>query len=247
MEHLAEILAEILREEVRCLDSLALSFSGGLDSGILAYLLKDCNAKFYTVGIEGSKDIENAEEAASHLGISVDVIEIGEYDILEGLLFLKRIDPSMDVLEASFELPLYFVSSYSMEDFVMTGQGSDELFGGYKKYLENPELMREDFNRLLVRTKPREVKIATLLGKELLTPYLSKRVMEFSQNLPLELKIRNGIRKYILREAARILGVPESIYTREKKAAQYGSGIWKMIKRMAKEQDKSVEEFFASL
>ncbi len=247
MEHLAEILANILKDEVQCLDSLAVAFSGGLDSGILAYLLRDCDARFYTVGIEGSKDVENAEEAASHLDISVDIIEIGEYDILEGLLFLKRIDPNIDVLEASFELPLYFVSSYSLEDFVMSGQGSDELFGGYRKYLENPNLMREDFNRLLVRTRPREVKIATLLGKELLTPYLSQRIIEFSQNLPLELKIRDGVRKYILREAAKILGVPEIIYTREKKAAQYGSGIWKMIKKMAKDQNRNVEEFFASL
>ena len=247
MKDFADILASILEDEVRCRESLAVAFSGGLDSGILAHLLKDCDAKFYTVGIEGSKDIANAKEAASHLKLSLEIIEIGENDILEGLLFLKRVDPSIEVIEAAFELPLYFVCSYSLEDFVMTGQGSDELFGGYQKYLDNPDLMGEDLNRLLVRTKPREIKIATLLGKELITPYLSKRVMEFAFNLPMDLKIKNGVRKYILREAAKVLNVPESIVMREKKAAQYGSGIWKTMRRMAKERGQSLDEFFSSL
>ena len=247
MEDMAAVLAEILRDVVECRDSLALAFSGGLDSGVLAYLLKDCDVKFYTVGIEGSKDIANAEESATELGIEFETIEIGENDILEGLLFLKRVDPTIDAHEASFELPLYFVCSYAFEDFIMTGQGSDELFGGYRKYIENPQLMAQDLNRLLVRTKPRELRIATLLGKDLITPYLHSRVIEFAQNVPLEMKVRDGIRKYILREAAKILGLPTSIANREKKAAQYGSGIWKMMKGMAKERGQSVEEFFSSL
>ncbi len=247
MEHLAELLAEILRDEVKCIESIALAFSGGLDSGILAYLLRDCNVKFYTVGIEGSMDIQNALNAAELLGIEVESIEINENDVLEGLLFLKRVDPEINALESSFELPLYFVLSYAYEDNVMTGQGSDELFGGYAKYLENPWLMNEDLNRLLVKTKPREIRMAALLGKDLITPYLEKRVMEFAANIPMEMKIRNGIRKYILREAARLLGVPKSIVEREKKAAQYGSGVWKIMKKIAKDRGISVEEFVKSL
>ncbi len=247
MEELAAVLAEILREEIKCRESLGVAFSGGLDSGLLAYLLRDCGAKFYTVGIEGSRDIENAQDAARVLGIDLEVVEIGENDILEGLLFLKRVDPEISAVEASFELPLYFVCSHAPEDFVMTGQGSDEIFGGYRKYVDKPELMREDLDRLLNRTAPRERRIATLLGKELLTPYLSSRILNFSLTIPTEMKIRDSVRKYILREAAKLLGVPESIYLREKKAAQYGSGIWKMMKKMAKEEGKSVEEFFASL
>ncbi|MCD6370385.1 MAG: asparagine synthase [Thermoplasmata archaeon] len=243
----AAVLAQILREETQCRKSLAVAFSGGLDSGIIAYLLRDCGAKFYTVGIEGSRDFKNAKDAAKLLNLDLETLEIGENDVLEGLLFLKRVDPEISVVEASFELPLYFVCSYAPENSIVTGQGSDEIFGGYKKYLEKPKLMKEDLERLLNRTWPREKRIATLLGKELLTPYLSKRVLEFSLTLPAEMKIRNGVRKYILREAAKFLGVPESIYMREKKAAQYGSGIWKMMKRMAKKDGKSVEEFFASL
>ncbi len=246
MDDRARVLAELLKEAVECKEA-ALAFSGGLDSGVIAYLMKDCNVKLYTVGIEGSKDVENAEEAASTLGLELQIIDINEYDILEGILFLKRIEPSIGALEVSFELPLYFVCSYADERDVYTGQGSDELFGGYAKYLENPEIMVEDFNKLMAKTKPREMKIATLLGKDLHTPYLDDRIIEFARNIPKELKIKDGIRKYILREAARYLGVPKEIVEREKKAAQYGSGIWKLMKNMAKERDLSVEEFVKSL
>ncbi|ADD08544.1 asparagine synthase C-terminal domain-containing protein [Candidatus Aciduliprofundum boonei] len=246
MDDRARVLAELLKDAVECRDA-ALAFSGGLDSGVLAYLMKDCPVKLYTVGIEGSKDVKNAEEAANTLGLELQIIDINEYDILEGILFLKRIEPSISALEVSFELPLYFVCSYADERDVYTGQGSDELFGGYAKYLENPELMSEDLNKLMAKTKPRETKIATLLGKELHTPYLDKRIIEFARNIPKELKIKNGVRKYVLREAARYLGVPKEIVEREKKAAQYGSGIWKIMKKMAKERDLSVEEFVKSL
>ncbi len=246
MDDRARILAELLKEAVESKEA-ALAFSGGLDSGVIAYLMKDCNVKLYTVGIEGSKDVKNAEEAASTLGLELQIIDINEYDILEGILFLKRIETSISALEVSFELPLYFVCSYADEIDVYTGQGSDELFGGYAKYLENPELMVEDFNKLMAKTKPREMKIATLLGKDLHTPYLDDRIIEFARNIPKELKIKDGIRKYILREAARYLGVPKEIVEREKKAAQYGSGIWKLMKKMAKERDLSVEEFVKSL
>jgi len=246
MDDRAKVLAELLKESLGCRES-ALAFSGGLDSGILAYLMRDCNVKLYTVGVEGSRDVENAEEASNLLGLELQIIEINEYDILEGILFLKRIDPSISALEVSFELPLYFVCSYADERDIYTGQGSDELFGGYSKYLENPNLMVEDFNRLMAKTKPREMKIATLLGKELHTPYLDKRIIEFASNLPRELKIKNRVRKYILREAARYLGVPNEIVKREKKAAQYGSGIWKIMKKMAKERNLNVEEFVKTL
>jgi asparagine synthase (glutamine-hydrolysing) len=247
MEDEAKLLAELLRRSVDCKNPAALAFSGGLDSGILAYLLKDCNITLYTVGIEGSEDINNAKNAAQSLNLPLKVIDIGEYDILEGIMFLKRIEPSINAIEVSFELPLYFVCSYADEYIVYTGQGSDELFGGYSKYLENPQLMSEDLNKLLAKTKPREIKIATLLGKDLRTPYLDRKIIDFAINLLLDYKIRNNERKYILRRAAEILGVPEEIVKREKKAAQYGSGIWKLMKKMAKERELSVDEFVKTL
>ncbi len=246
MDYASE-LAKILREEVTCVEDSAIAFSGGLDSGILAYLLKDCKIKGYVVGEEGSRDVDNALQGAELLRIPLEIIPLEEKDVVEGIIFLKRIQPDITPLEVSFELPLYITLSRIREEALFTGQGADELFGGYRKYLEDPGRMEEDFDTLIHKTLPRERRMATLLGKDIITPYLSPRIVELARKVPVDLKIRDGVRKWILREVGKILGVPEEIVSREKKAAQYGSGVWKMIKRMAKEENMEVEEFLRIL
>ncbi len=221
----------------------ALSFSGGLDSGIIAYLMRDYGVTLYTAGIEGSRDIDNAVESSEILSLPLKIIYVDEKKIIEGISFLRNIEPSINPVEVGFDLPLYFISKYADEKNIYTGQGADELFGGYKKYLKNPSLMEQDQELLIKRTLPRERKIAEKFKKILHTPYLSNEILNFARNLDLKYKIRDGERKWILRESAKIIGVPEEIVKREKKAAQYGSGIWKIMKRMAKKRGMKLDEF----
>jgi asparagine synthase (glutamine-hydrolysing) len=234
-----------LLKSIKIPNNSALSFSGGLDSGLLAFLFED--VKLYTVGLENSKDVKNALELADILGREVEIIPLEDRHIIEGAIFLKRIQPDITPLEISFDLPLYIVLSEVNKRNVITGQGADELFGGYSKYLREPERMQDDLKTLLERTLPRERKMASLLLKELITPYLDERIIKFASTIPIEMKIKDGVRKWVLREAAKELGAPMELWSREKKAAQYGSGVWKMIKRMTKERGMDVESFLKSL
>ena len=234
-------LAEIIGA-FECPSGSALSFSGGLDSSILAYLFRPCNPELYVVGFKGSRDVQNAFEIASFLGMRANYIFLSEEHIIEGISELKDIE-EMSAVEISFELPLLIVAKNSTEKIIYTGQGADELFGGYAKYLNREELMGEDVKNLLEKTLPRERKIVSKYGKELVTPYLSQELIELSSNIPASCKINKGVRKFVLREAARRLGIPDLIVEREKKAAQYGSGIWKAMKKIAKRKGMSVEDF----
>ncbi len=245
-EDYARKLAEILMG-LNFQQNSALAFSGGLDSSVIAYLMKDLTPTLYTVGLKNSRDVKNAVEVSKVLGLRVEIIEFTENDILEGVKFLKKIDESMSPVEISFELPLYFVLKKSKEKVVYCGQGADELFGGYRKYLENPEKMSGDLEKLLDVGLKREVTIAKRLGKKLEYPYLNSEITGLSKEMPLECKIRGDIRKWILRMAAEIIGVPEIITRREKKAAQYGSGVWKEMKRMAKRNGKEISEFIEKI
>ncbi len=247
MKREAEKLARLISEAVKDLEEVALALSGGLDSGILAWVLRNKRITAYTAGLPNSKDMVNAKEAAALLGVSLKFIYVDEKGILEGIRFLKEIDGSITPLEIGFELPLYFVAKNSSERIIVTGQGADELFGGYHKYLDSPELMEEDLKRVVERTFPREKRIVEELRKELVAPYLKKEIIEFAQSLPLQFRVAGGRRKIILREAGRLLDVPPPIIEREKKAAQYGSGIWNMIKKMAKREGKRVGEFIESI
>ena len=82
-------------------------------------------------------------------------------------------------------------------------------------------------------------------GVEQRVPYLDLDVINISMNIPMKYKI-NGeddhLRKCILREVARDLGVPEETVKRPKKATQYGSGIDKMLRRILKEDDVIKQE-----
>ncbi len=221
----------------------AIAFSGGLDSSIIAYLMRDRNPILYTVGIKGAKDISNAMEIAQLLELNIQVILFDENDLIEGIRFLKDVERHMNPVEISFELPLYLVLREAREREIYTGQGADELFGGYRKYLDRPQEMREDLDKLLKKGVVRERKMAERFNKELVYPYLNPKIVELSRKIPANCKIRGSVRKWVLRAAAEIIGVPAEIIKREKKAAQYGSGVWKIMKKISRDRGMSVSEF----
>ena len=79
-------------------------------------------------------------------------------------------------------------------------------------------------------------------------PYLDIRVVCAAADIPPEDRVRDGIRKYPLREvAARYLSLETANY--EKKAMQYGTGIWKEIKRLARQNGyhNSVSDYMKSI
>ncbi len=237
----ARKLANILKSLHFKSDS-AIAFSGGLDSSIIAYLMKDENPMLYTVGIEQAKDVSNAMEIARLLGLRLQIIRFDEDDIIEGIGFLKRVDRDISAVELSFELPLYFVLRDAKEKVIYSGQGADELFGGYKKYLDRPQEMRDDLDKLLNKGVIRERKIAEKFNKELIYPYLNPEIVELAKEMPTDCKIRGSVRKWVLRRAAEIIGIPREVVKREKKAAQYGSGVWKTMKKISRDREISVSE-----
>ncbi len=239
-------LADILKD-ADCEGHVSLAFSGGLDSSIIAFIIKKCEPSLYTVGFKNSPDIRNSIEAARDLKLEIEKIIIDEYKLLEAIKKLKNLAPELNPVELAFELPLMLVCEDAKHGFLYTGQGADELFGGYAKYMENPELMPGDLEKVLTRMSHIERRIASYHGLKLITPYLNPDIVKLSSEIPINCKIKDGVRKYVLREAGRILGVPESIIMREKKAAQYGSGIWRNIRKLAKREGKSVSEFLQEI
>ena len=228
----------------------SMAFSGGLDSSILAYAAKTLGKEVepIVIGVKGCLDHEWASEAADLLGLRLKVIMVSEKDLIKISKELQRflVDPSpMDLSIASI---FNLASRSSSKKVMVAGQGADELFGGYKKYEdlllrcgaeEVKKSMIKDLEDLYRINLERDEIAATLAGSRLIPPYLTRRIYEISGSIGLELKLRrlNGeiVRKWILREAAKILGVPERLRLRPKKAAQYSSGLQKLIERLFKE------------
>ncbi|AIZ56293.1 asparagine synthetase B [Candidatus Methanoplasma termitum] len=230
---------------------IAVAFSGGLDSGIIAALVKKHarEATLYTVGTRDSHDVKEAEISAEELGMSGGYLEINEDDVLEGIREILSITGMKDPVTVSFEIPLYFVCRYAEEKDILTGQGADELFAGYSKYVGLGEedlkrMMAEDLKKVLELTVPYEKKIAEHFGKRIHHPFLDKNVIRAAGELDINELISSedpASRKRVLREAAKTFGYA-GISSKEKKAAQYGSGVMVLIKRICRMNGQTFAE-----
>lgn len=227
-------LAEMLTSSLEGVGGdTALAFSGGLDSTALLFASR-LSLTPYTVGFSTSLDLKNSKESACLASVTVHEILLGDTDVLRYKEMISEIDSTVSDFELGYEIVLAAVLDNVSEVKVVTGQGADELFYGYRKLLDTPDMDNSFYlERLMNRTLPRERKIADHFKKKLVTPYLNKEIFDFAASLHRDHNIDGKRNKAVLREAAKLLGVPEVIAERPKKAAQYGSGVSKALERLA--------------
>ncbi len=225
------MLLELLERQVENLKKVGVAFSGGVDSFTVAYLCsRHAETTLYTVGFPDSHDVKAAGELARVLELEwVPILldrEKLEEAVLEVLDFLEP-GPRLPV-EVCFEIPLYLVAKNSRERVVVAGQGSDELLLGYHRYRNG--ISAEEQNRLLKeleKTVERERAMFSRFGKELVLPFTDPEVVEFCLSLP---PGERADKKILRSELSRIFPAAAS---RKKKAAQYGSGVVKELKKIS--------------
>lgn len=234
-ERLLRALSECLRKFSG--DRMGVLFSGGLDSSLLAALAKHhSELRLYTVGYPGSHDLDAGRRGAEELGLPWEPILLDDASLRKAVVFLRDRTGVHDPVTISFEVPLYIACAKLREDVLISGQGADELFGGYARYTqmsptELDESMRADLLRLQSDGYPRETRLAQDLGKKLICPYLDPNVVDMALDFaPCELMGELGNKQPLRRIA---LGLGLSSAKAPKKAAQYGSGVMKAMKRLA--------------
>jgi asparagine synthase (glutamine-hydrolysing) len=211
-------------------------YSGGVDSSLVAWGARTlAQVELVTVGVAGSHDLIAGKWGAEKLGLewvgqpitlqNVETILESESRALDGKSLVAR----------SVLIGLALALNASRYPQVLCGQGADELFLGYAHFegLSDSQAAQRrevDLDRLLTEDWPSSLLLGEVRKKRLASPFLDPDFLRYARTLPIE-KLRSGNgRKPLLREVARMLGVPSELAGRAKKAFQYGSGIQRLLK-----------------
>ena len=243
-------------------EGLAVAFSGGLDSALLAALV---DAPLYVVGFPDGADVEAAREAADVMG-RTDDLRVRELDLER----LERAVPTVasaigrtNAMDVGIGLSLYLVAEAAAADGydrLLLGQGADELFGGYEKVVRLDHRVAAETVRGAVREQietlpdqlPRDVLTIRAAGLTPVAPLLHDAVVEPALSLPVDWLATETERKRALRAVATRY-LPESVAMREKKAVQYGSLVARELDRLARQagykrrMDDHVSRYISSL
>jgi len=215
-------------------------FSGGLDSTLTLLhvheMHPDCVA--FTIGTPGSDDVSYARRVTRDLGIAHEVIELAPGDIrlrdIREAIRVSELTEYGDVINAVISRLLFARVRSRGVKVVLCGDGSDELFAGYEMYRHpDPAARQRLFQhklRNLGRTELQRVD-RTSMGQsvEARVPFLDLAVVRLAMRLPIELKLRDGQDKWILRHAfADIL--PGYVRQRPKNPLSHSSGLHERVR-----------------
>ena len=223
--------------------------SGGLDSSITSAIAKkfarkriesdDATEAWYpqlhsfAVGLVGSPDLAAARKVANYLGTIHHEIQ---FTIQEGLDAIRDVIYNIetyDVTTIRASTPMYLmardIKSMGIK-MVLSGEGSDELFGGYLYFHKAPNA--REFHEETVRKLSklhmydclRANKSLAAWGIEGRVPFLDKEFMDIAMTINPQDKMINGERmeKWVLRKAFEDM-LPESIAWRQKE--QFSDGV----------------------
>ena len=175
---------------------VAIAFSGGLDSGLVAGLAARYarSVHLYTCGTANAYDVVAADELSKRLGLPWTHVKLTTGNIGQLIVELMSATGVTDPFTVSYELQLFSVCRECPEDVVLTGQGADEYFMGCAKFVgRTPEaydsLVRAGKDRLREVSIPCELAIASHFSKDLRYPYMDPEVIAQAEALDPEERI----------------------------------------------------------
>ena len=264
---LRDALEDAVKRQLMCDVPYGVLLSGGLDSSIISAVTKQYAARrveddgkseawwpqlhSFAVGLKGSPDLSAAQKVADHLGTIHHEIT---FTVQEGLDALRDVIyhlETYDVTTIRASTPMYLMARFIKAmgiKMVLSGEGSDELFGGYLYFHKAPDA--KEFHEETVRKLSqlhmydclRANKSMAAWGVEGRVPFLDKEFMDVAMRVnPKDKMCGNGkIENHLLREAFEHY-LPKEVAWRQKE--QFSDGVgYSWIDSLKVHVDKEVSD-----
>ena len=246
---LREGLEEAVKRQLMSDVPYGVLLSGGLDSSVISAIAKKFAPRrietdgvseawwprlhSFAIGLEGSPDLAKAREVAEHIGTVHHEIH---YTVQEGIDALKDVIyyiETYDVTTVRASTPMYLLARVIRSmgiKMVLSGEGADEVFGGYLYFHKAPtarafheETVRK-LSKLHLYDCLRANKSLAAWGVEGRVPFLDKEFLDLAMSIEPEEKMCPGdtIEKKVVRKAFEDL-LPENIVWRQKE--QFSDGV----------------------
>lgn len=252
-EDLAAALHQRLARAVqKCISGSTMGawLSGGLDSSAMAALARPFVNVLHTfaAGLPGAPDLTYAREVADFLGTQHHEITVTFESLIDILPKVILHLESFDALLVRSSVVNYLVSRAASDyvTAVFSGEGGDELFAGYE-YLKAldplclPSELIDITGRLHNTALQRVDRCASAHGIIAHVCFLDPQVLLYALRIPASLKLRDGVEKWILRQA--LAGrLPERVLYRPKAKFWEGAGVGELLAQHA-DQQISDDEF----
>jgi len=233
LEEISKKLYNILKEACDSCKADTISLSGGLDSTILTYYLKEKKPKAIAIISRDfpSNDLTFCQLASKQFDVPLTINNVDTVEMLESIKGTISILKNFNDIEIRNNIVMYLAIKWARDNGsngIITGDGADELFAGYAFLLTKlPDELEKEIKRICSIMHFPTQKIGKALGVAVESPYLDEKVIELARNIPVNLKVKteNGKKfgKWILRKTFE-KKIPIQIAWREKSAMQDGAG-----------------------
>ena len=233
LEDISKNLYQILEESCNSCQSDLISLSGGLDSSIITYFLRKRDLNSVAIISEDfvSTDLTYCQMISKEMKIPLSIYNVSTSAILEAIENTIKILKNFNDIEIRNNVVMYLAIKWAKENdqkSIITGDGADELFAGYNFLVNKPENeLDAEIKRVCSIMHFPTQKIGKELGIKIESPFLNQKIIELSNQIPSNLKIKEekGKRygKWILRKTFE-KHIPLQIAWRRKSPMQEGAG-----------------------
>ena len=233
LEDISKNLYQILEESCNSCQSNLISLSGGLDSSIITYFLRKRDLNSVAIISEDfvSTDLTYCQMISKEMKIPLSIYNVSTSTILEAIENTIKILKNFNDIEIRNNVVMYLAIKWAKENdqkSIITGDGADELFAGYNFLVNKPENeLDAEIKRVCSIMHFPTQKIGKELGVKIESPFLNQKIIELSNQIPSNLKIKEekGKRygKWILRKTFE-KHIPLQIAWRRKSPMQEGAG-----------------------